>query len=215
MKIECLVVTDVLLAANNSFAVDSKYPTTFATDIAAARVDLNVATASAHLPQERLSEFVEIAMGIRQIEERRKTIVDRVTRLEALARGPGAAGDKQTIQYVVLVSLGHPYGILAPLTQPISSADLRSLKLPKELTAEDPTTRMRVEVPTYQGGSITKPAGILVIPKSVQAMRSREAPDPTAELLADITRALNDLWAGGASRPLLARVNEFVDAPAR
>jgi hypothetical protein len=194
-------IADKVEAGKNSLLKDKKFPDTLAKELGGINVDFDgnklAGVRFSGFPQETTSTLIEYITLVQTLNDRKTAIIGLLQRLQKPITEQLTAGQKTTINYVVLFGKQdpsrNPFALLAPLQKPIEAANPTAIALPTEFTATDPLTRQNLSVPKYTKGDLDKPSAVYVLPKSIEAACPSETSGSIAQLGSQLSRVLTDI----------------------
>jgi hypothetical protein len=225
-------LADKVEAGRNSLLKERKFPDALAKELGGINIDFDGAKLGgvrfSGFPQETTSSLIEYITSVQTVNDRKSAIATLLTKLQKPISEQLAAGQKPpSVRYVVLLGgpkdpAGNPFAVLAPLTKPIEVTNPQQLQLPAEFTATNPITNANVTAPKYSAGNLDKPAGVYVVPKSMDAACPSETVGQMAQLGSQLSRLITDIRGEQAapggdvvteSKPgLLERADKLVTA---
>lgn len=203
-------LADKVEAGRNSLLKERKFPETLARDLGGINVDFDGSKLAgvrfSGFPQETTSSLIEYITSVQSVNDRKQAVSSLLTRLQKPIAEQLAAGQKQSVRYVVLLGgpkdpSGNPFAVLAPLTKAIDVNDPSHLSLPTEFTATNPITNSNVTAPKYNSGNLDKPAGIYVVPRSMEAACPSETVGQMAQLGGQLAHLITEI-RGEQSAPV-------------
>lgn len=194
-------IADKVEAGKNSLLKDKKFPDTLAKELGGINVDFDgnklAGVRFSGFPQETTSTLIEYITLVQTLNDRKTAIIGLLTRLQKPITEQLTAGQKTTINYVVLFGKQdpsrNPFALLAPLQKPIEAQNPTAIALPTEFAATDPLTRQNLSVPKYTKGDLDKPSAVYVLPKSIEAACPSETSGSIAQLGSQLSRVLTDI----------------------
>jgi hypothetical protein len=194
-------IADKVEAGRNSLLKEKKFPDTLAKELGGINVDFDgnklAGVRFSGFPQETTSTLIEYITQVQTLNDRKTAIIGLLQRLQKPITEQLTAGQKTTINYVVLFGKQdpsrNPFALLAPLQKPIEAANPTAIALPTEFTATDPLTRQNLSVPKYTTGNLDKPSALYVLPKSIEAACPSETAGSIAQLGSQLGRVLTDI----------------------
>ncbi len=194
-------IGDKVEAGKNSLLKDKKFPDALAKELGGINVDFDgnklAGVRFSGFPQETTSTLIEYITLVQTLNDRKTAIIGLLQRLQRPITEQLTAGQKTTINYVVLFGKQdpsrNPFALLAPLQKPIEAANPTAIALPTEFTATDPLTRQNLSVPSYKTGNLDKPSAVYVLPKSIEAACPSETSGSIAQLGSQLSRVLTDI----------------------
>jgi len=194
-------IADKVEAGKNSLLKDKKFPDSLAKELGGINVDFDgnklAGVRFSGFPQETTSTLIEYITLVQTLNDRKTAIIGLLQRLQKPITEQLTAGQKTTINYVVLFGKQdpsrNPFALLAPLQKPIEAANPTAIALPAEFTATDPLTRQNLSVPKYSTGNLDKPSAVYVLPKSIEAACPSETSGSIAQLGSQLSRVLTDI----------------------
>lgn len=202
-KDQLKTIADKVEAGRNSLMKERKFPESLAKELNNINVDFDgtklAGVRFSGFPQDTTSGLIEYITAVQSLNDRKQAVGTLLTKLQKPITEQMAAGQKPPpVRYVVLVGgpkdpSGNPFALLAPLTKPIELANPGQIQLPTEFTATNPITNANVTAPKYATGNLDKPAGIYVVPKSVEAACPSETTGQMAQLGSQLSRLIHDI----------------------
>jgi hypothetical protein len=194
-------IADKVEAGKNSLLKDKKFPDALAKELGGINVDFDgnklAGVRFSGFPQETTSTLIEYITLVQTLNDRKTAIIGLLQRLQKPITEQLTAGQKTTINYVVLFGKQdpsrNPFALLAPLQKPIEAQNPTAIALPAEFTATDPLTRQNLSVPKYTKGDLDKPSAVYVLPKSIEAACPSETSGSIAQLGSQLSRVLTDI----------------------
>ena len=194
-------IADKVEAGKNSLLKDKKFPDTLAKELGGINVDFDgnklAGVRFSGFPQETTSTLIEYITLVQTLNDRKTAIIGLLQRLQKPITEQLTAGQKTTINYVVLFGKQdpsrNPFALLAPLQKPIEAANPTAIALPAEFTATDPLTRQNLSVPKYSTGNLDKPSAVYVLPKSIEAACPSETSGSIAQLGSQLSHVVTDI----------------------
>jgi|GEM_PF-783679 len=194
-------IADKVEAGKNSLLKEKKFPDTLAKELGGINVDFDgnklAGVRFSGFPQETTSTLIEYITLVQTLNDRKTAIIGLLQRLQKPITEQLTAGQKTTINYVVLFGKQdpsrNPFALLAPLQKPIEAANPTAIALPAEFTATEPLTRQNISVPKYTKGDLDKPSAVYVLPKSIEAACPSETSGSIAQLGSQLSRVLTDI----------------------
>lgn len=194
-------IADKVEAGKNSLLKEKKFPDTLAKELGGINVDFDgnklAGVRFSGFPQETTSTLIEYITLVQTMNDRKTAIIGLLQRLQKPITEQLTAGQKTTINYVVLFGKQdpsrNPFALLAPLQKPIEAANPTAIALPAEFTATDPLTRQNISAPKYTKGDLDKPSAVYVLPKSIEAACPSETSGSIAQLGSQLSRVLTDI----------------------
>lgn len=155
---------------------------------------------------ETTKQLVSYITGVQQVNDHKDAIARLLSRLEKPMKEQLTNKDKATIGFVILVGRkdanGNPYGLLAPLSPPLSLPKAK-LELPNEFTFVDPESanRSNGKVDRYKGGALDKPAAIYVNPGTIEKAFPSERSTAAGQLAVKLAEFITEIKGQGAGDP--------------
>jgi hypothetical protein len=195
------LIGDKVEAGKNSLLKEKKFPDTLAKELGGLNVDFDgnklAGVRFSGFSQDTTSTLIEYITQVQTLNDRKTAIIGLLQRLQKPITEQLTAGNKTTINYVVLFGKQdpsrNPFALLAPLTKPIEAANPTAISLPAEFTATDPLTRQTISAPKYTTGNLDKPSAVYVLPKSLEAACPSETAGSIAQLGSQLSRVLTDI----------------------
>ena len=202
-KDQLKTIADKVEAGRNSLLKERKYPDQLAKELNGINVDFDgtklAGVRFSGFPQDTTSGLIEYITAGKAVNDRKQAVATLITKLQKPITEQMAAGQKpQPVRYIVLLGggkdpSGNPFAVLAPLTKPIELANPGQIQLPAEFTATNPINNANVTAPKYATGNLDKPAGVYVVPKSMDAACPSETVGQMAQLGSQLSRLIHDI----------------------
>ncbi len=179
-----------------------KFPDTLGKDLGGINVDFDggklAGVRFSGFSQDTASGLIEFITAVQTLNDRKNATINLLTHLQKPITESFTAGQKLSVGYIVLLGggkdpAGNPFGVLAGLQKPIEATDPGKLQLPTEFTATNPMNGANVTAPAYKGGDLSKPAGIYIVPKSINAACPSETTGQVAQLGGQLSHLVNDI----------------------
>ncbi len=202
------VLADKIEVGRNSLLKDRKFPDSLAKDLGGVNIDFDggqlAGVRFSGFSQETSAGLIEFISSVQATNDRKSAVASLLTKLQKPITEQLSAGQKNSINYIVLLGGpkdpgGNPFALLAPLAASIEVRDPAQLALPGEFTATNPLTKTNVNAPKYTGGALDRPVGVYVNPKSIEAACPSETVGQMAQLGGQLARVLNDIRGEAAT----------------
>ena len=189
-------------AARDALLKEGKFPDSLITELGGLNVDFNGGALAGRrfsgFKFETTQDLIGFVTAVQDVNDKKDALVRVLTRLQKplTERLANATAGKSNVSHVVVLGEKDPSGnqvaILAPLVTPLVATQGK-VDAPKDFTFVDFNSKKNVSLERYQGGALTKPAAVYIVPKSLDASFPNEASSGASQIGAQLSGFIRDI----------------------
>lgn len=189
-------------SARDALLKEGKFPDALITELGGLNVDFNGGALAGRrfsgFKFETTQDLIGFVTAVQDVNDKKDALVRVLTRLQKplTERLANATAGKSNVSHVVVLGEKDPSGnqvaILAPLVTPLVATQGK-VDAPKDFNFVDFNSKKNVSLERYQGGALTKPAAVYVVPKSLDASFPNEASSGASQIGAQLSGFIRDI----------------------